>query len=101
MFVHQPGGAVQVLGALLVPGPSGFVTLGSSVPRYVLEYVHVYMCTYVHTYVGVVCPGTPRLLAMGTAQTPGRAAAVYSGIKGPLSAIEASMIAKLIQQLRR
>ena len=29
----------------------------------------------------MVCPGTPRLLAMGTAQTPGRAAAVYSGIK--------------------
>ena len=26
--------------------------------------------------VDVVCPGTPRLLAMGTAQTPGRAAAV-------------------------
>jgi hypothetical protein len=31
--------------------------------------------------VDVVCPGTPRLLAMGTAQTPGRAAAVYSDIK--------------------
>jgi hypothetical protein len=28
-----------------------------------------------------VCPGTPRLLAMGTAQTPGRAAAVYNDIK--------------------
>jgi hypothetical protein len=31
--------------------------------------------------VGVVSPGTPRLLAMGTAQTPGRAAAVYNDIK--------------------
>ena len=31
--------------------------------------------------VGVVCPGTPRLLAMGTAQTSGGAAAVYSDIK--------------------
>jgi hypothetical protein len=30
--------------------------------------------------VGVVCPGTPRLLAMGMPQTPGRAAAVYSDI---------------------
>ena len=29
----------------------------------------------------MVCPGTPHLLAMGTAQTPGRAAAVYNGIK--------------------
>ena len=26
--------------------------------------------------VGVVCPGTPRLLAMGTDLTPGRAAAM-------------------------
>jgi hypothetical protein len=30
--------------------------------------------------VGVVCPGTPRLLAMGTDWSPGRAAAVYNGI---------------------
>ncbi len=28
-----------------------------------------------------VCLGTPRLLTMGTAQTPGRAAAVYNDIK--------------------
>ena len=31
--------------------------------------------------VGVVCPGTPRLLVAGTAETPGRAAALYSSIK--------------------
>jgi hypothetical protein len=31
--------------------------------------------------VGVICPGTPRLLAKGAAVTPGRAAAVYSVIK--------------------
>ena len=31
--------------------------------------------------VGVVCPGTPRLLAMGTGRNPGRAAAVYNDIK--------------------
>jgi hypothetical protein len=31
--------------------------------------------------VGVICPGTPRLLAKGAAVTPGCAAAVYSVIK--------------------
>ena len=31
--------------------------------------------------VGVVCPGTPRLIAKGADVTPGRAAAVYSTIK--------------------
>ena len=31
--------------------------------------------------VGVICPGTPRLLAAGAAVIPGRAAAVYSVIK--------------------
>jgi hypothetical protein len=31
--------------------------------------------------VGMVCPGTPRLLAMSTDRTPGRAAAVYNDIK--------------------
>jgi hypothetical protein len=51
--------------------------------------------------VGVVCPGTPRLLALGTAQTPSRAVAVYSDIEVAKHGDQSSFVPFIVQTGRR